>query len=161
MRHWLVPALFLSLLAIGGCAESSTRTSKLPAAEGHLHEATRSYSAPQDKQAEPAEEEEIQSAEPSASPGQSNALSGAEDYLSYESFSKKGLIEQLEYEGYKGRDAEWAANHVEVDWNEQAIKSAKNYLSYESFSLSGLVEQLEYEGFTPSQAHYGAETAYR
>lgn len=95
------------------------------------------------------------------SPSQSNALSGAEDYLSYEAFSKKGLVEQLEYEGFKGQDAEWAANHVTVDWNEQAVKSAKSYLSYESFSETGLVEQLEYEGFTPPQAQYGAEKAYR
>jgi hypothetical protein len=80
--------------------------------------------------------------------------------LSYEAFSKKGLVEQLEYEGYKGQDAEWAANHVDVDWNEQAFKSAKNYLSYESFSETGLIEQLEYEGFTPAEARYGARKAY-
>lgn len=160
MRHWLVLALSISLIAlVAGCAESSTRTSKLQAAEKQLNEAVRSYSAPKHKPAESAEEEG-QPVEPSMSPGQSNALSGAEDYLGYESFSKKGLIEQLEYEGYKGQDAEWAVNHVGANWNEQAFKSAKDYLSYESFSETALVEQLEYEGFTPSQAQYGATKAY-
>jgi hypothetical protein len=161
MRYWLVLVLSVSLLTVvAGCAESSTSTSGLQTRGRNQKEGTDSSSAPQSAQAESAEGGESEAPEPSMSSGQSNALSGAEDYLSYESFSKKGLIEQLEYEGYKGQDAAWAANHVDVDWNEQAFKSAKNYLSYESFSETGLVEQLEYEGFTAPQAKYGAEKAY-
>jgi hypothetical protein len=158
MRYSLVLALFVALLtSAAGCAESSTDTSGLQPQGNHRKEGTGSSSAPQSVQAEG---RESQPAEPSMSPSQSNALSSAEDYLGYEAFSRKGLVEQLEYEGYDGQDAEWAANHVDADWNEQAVKSAKSYLSYESFSETGLIEQLEYEGFTPPQAQYGAEKAY-
>jgi Host cell surface-exposed lipoprotein len=94
-------------------------------------------------------------------PGQRNALSSAESYLRYSAFSKSGLIEQLEYEDFSRSDARWAANHVRVSWNAQAVKSAKSYLRYSSFSRQGLIEQLEYEGFTRSQARYGVRKAYR
>ncbi len=97
-------------------------------------------------------------------PGQRNAIAKAKSYLDYSAFSKKGLIEQLEYSQFSTADATFAVQHLEstgaVDWNEQAVKKAKSYLDYSSFSLQGLVEQLEYSGFTPSQAQYGATTAY-
>jgi colicin import membrane protein len=86
---------------------------------------------------------------------QQNALRGAQNYLGYTAFSRTGLIEQLEFEGYSTADATWGVDRVSVDWNEQAAKSAKNYLSYTSFSHSGLVDQLIFEGFTPEQAEYG------
>lgn len=92
--------------------------------------------------------------------GQKNALKQAESYLRYSAFSHKGLVEQLEYEGYSHADAVYAADHCGADWNEQAYLSAKSYLEYSSFSYSGLVEQLEYEGFTAAQAEYGAKKAY-
>lgn len=89
--------------------------------------------------------------------GQRNALRSASNYLSFMAFSYKGLIEQLEYEGYTTDEATYAANNCGADWFEQAAKSAKQYLSFMSFSRSGLIEQLEYEGFTYKQAVYGAE----
>jgi len=36
---------------------------------------------------------------------QQNAVSTAQDYLNYTSFSKSGLIEQLEFEGFSNEDA--------------------------------------------------------
>jgi Host cell surface-exposed lipoprotein/PASTA domain len=86
---------------------------------------------------------------------QQNALRSARNYLSFTSFSRTGLIEQLEFEDFSTEDAAWAVDRVTVDWNEQAAKSAKNYLEFTSFSHSGLVEQLIYGGFTPEQAEYG------
>jgi hypothetical protein len=79
----------------------------------------------------------------------------AEEYLQFESFSRSGLIEQLEFEGFSTADATWGVDHVSVDWNEQAAKKAREYLQIESFSRSGLIQQLEFEGFTPAQAEYG------
>lgn len=70
-------------------------------------------------------------------------------------FSRTGLIEQLDCEGFSTDDATYAVDHITVDWNQQAAKNAKQYLSMSSFSRSGLVEQLVYEGFTPAQAQYG------
>ena len=80
--------------------------------------------------------------------GQENAIESAESYLEYSSFSRQGLIEQLEYEEFSLADATFAVDHVTVDWNAEAVESAESYLEYSSFSKPGLIEQLEYEGFT-------------
>ena len=106
---------------------------------------------------EPDPEPEPEAAEPESNMtnSQEQAVGSAEDYLDYTHFSKKGLVEQLEHEGFSTKDAEFAVEHVEVNWNKQAAGSAKDYLDYTNFSRSGLIDQLEHEGFTPSQAEYG------
>lgn len=88
--------------------------------------------------------------------GEKNALRSAENYLNYIAFSKKGLFEQLKFEGFSDSEANYAVNNVNVDWNEQAAKCAENYLRYISFSKQGLIDQLIFEGFTQEQAEYGA-----
>lgn len=90
---------------------------------------------------------------------QQNAVRSAEDYLDMSGFSRHGLIEQLEYEGFSTEDASFAVDHITVDWNVQAARSAKDYLDMSGFSHSGLVDQLVYEGFTPAQAEYGVAAA--
>lgn len=95
-----------------------------------------------------------------ATSGERNALKSAQNYLSVMAFSYRGLVEQLEYEGYTTSEAEYAADNCGADWNLQAVKKAKEYLSVMSFSRDGLIKQLEYEGFTNSQATYGVEQAY-
>ncbi len=87
---------------------------------------------------------------------QRNALESAGNYLEFTSFSRSGLISQLEYEGYSTSDATWAVDQLTVDWNEQAAKKAQEYLDSTSFSRSGLIQQLQYEGFTAAEAEYGA-----
>jgi hypothetical protein len=62
----------------------------------------------------------------------------------------------LEFDGYSNQDATYAAEAIEVDWNEQAAKAGKNYLSFTAFSKKGLIEQLEFDGYTTEQAKYGA-----
>ena len=89
---------------------------------------------------------------------QQNARREASSYLEYTSFSRSGLIEQLEYEGFSEGDATFGVDALDVDWNAQAAKKAAEYLEYSSFSRSGLVDQLIYEGFSPEQADYGAST---
>lgn len=93
--------------------------------------------------------------------GQKNALERAKTYLDYSAFSKQGLIEQLEYEGYTHNDAVYAANRCGANWGEQAYKRAQTYLEYSAFSKDGLIDQLEFEGFTHSEAYYGATMAYK
>lgn len=95
-----------------------------------------------------------------SSASQREARNLALDYLDYTAFSRSGLIDQLEYEGFSTTDATAAVDSLDVDWNEQAALKAADYLDYSSFSLSGLIDQLEFEGFTPQQASYGAEAAY-
>ena len=98
---------------------------------------------------------------PQLTSGQENAIRSAKDYLDYSAFSRKGLIEQLGFEGYPAKDAAFAADHLKVNWNEQAVKAARDYLDYSGFSRQGLVEQLVFEGYTQEQAAYGADKALR
>ena len=86
---------------------------------------------------------------------QENALGSAKNYLAFKAFSRKGLIEQLEFEGFSNADATFAVDELSVDWNEQAAIAAEEYLDFTSFSRSGLIDQLIYEGYTPEQAEYG------
>lgn len=86
---------------------------------------------------------------------QANAVSKAEDYLSYTAFSRQGLIDQLKFDQFSTEDATYAVDSITVDWNEQAAKKAADYLSYTSFSRGGLIDQLEFDGFTPEEAEYG------
>lgn len=102
------------------------------------------------------EEEQNQKIE-NATIGEKNALDKAKSYLDYTAFSKEGLIEQLEYEGFTNAEAKFGVDNCGANWNEQAAKKAKQYMDYSSFSKQGLIEQLEYEGFTSAQAEYGAK----
>ncbi len=88
---------------------------------------------------------------------QENALREAESYLEYAAFSKQGLIEQLEFEGFSKEDATFAVENIETNWKEQAVKQGKSYLEYMAFSKQGLIEQLEFEGFSKEQATYAVD----
>jgi hypothetical protein len=96
-----------------------------------------------------------ESKEPDASMGELNALEKALSYLNYTSFSRSGLIDQLEYEGFSTEEATYGVDNCGADWNEQAAKKAQSYLDYSSFSRQGLIDQLVFEGFTQEQAEYG------
>lgn len=99
-------------------------------------------------------------------PGQENALRAGQNYIDMMGFSKKGLIGQLSSkygDGYARKDAIFAANHVDVDWNAEAAEAAKNYLDTMPFSRTELIHQLESSAgdkFTHAQAVYGANRAY-
>lgn len=109
---------------------------------------------------EPAPEPPQEEPESNLTAGQENAIAKAESYLEFTSFSRKGLIEQLEFEGFSTADAKFAVDYLKIDWNEQAAKKAQSYLEFSSFSKQGLIEQLVFEGFTQAQAKYGADKAY-
>lgn len=85
---------------------------------------------------------------------QENAVEKAKSYLDFSSFSKSGLIRQLEYEGFSTEDANFAISQISIDWSEQAVEKAESYTSYASFSRVGLIEQLEYEGFSYEDSEY-------
>ena len=89
---------------------------------------------------------------------QLDAVDRAEDYLAYTAFSRQGLIEQLEYEGFSKEDATYGADNSGADWMKQAEEKAQDYLDYTSFSREGLIEQLEYEGFTNKEAVHGVDS---
>jgi len=100
---------------------------------------------------EPAENDEY----PNETVAQENARKSATNYLESSAFSRKGLIEQLTYEGYSEADAIYAVDTVDPDWYEQAAKKAANYLESSSFSRQSLYDQLLYEGFSQAEAEHG------
>ena len=101
--------------------------------------------------------DDVYSGSSSLNIGDSEALKKALSYLGFMAFSKTGLIEQLEYEGFSHSEALAAVESCGADWNEQALLKAKSYLDVTSFSYDGLVSQLEFEGFTSTEAKYGAD----
>lgn len=112
----------------------------------------------EDKEEKPTvkEQKEVEK-QPELTLAQRNAVKSAESYLSFTAFSRKGLIQQLEFEGYSTEDATYAVDHVTVNWNEQCARTARSYLEFTSFSRQGLHDQLEYEGFTEEQIEYGLQ----
>lgn len=121
----------------------------------------------QEMQVEEQEELETQEIEPQITEteevtfGMRNALGSAESYLDCMGFSKEGLKDQLEYEGYTSEEINYAVENVIVNWNEECVESAESYLDCMSFSRQGLIEQLEYEGFTSEQINYAMERVWR
>jgi colicin import membrane protein len=87
---------------------------------------------------------------------QEQAARSAKSYLRFTSFSRKGLIGQLEYEGFSSSDAKAGIDSLKVNWRNQAVKSARSYLSFTSFSKQGLIDQLVFEGFSRADAEYAA-----
>lgn len=171
----MVPALAIAagalvlglVIAPTGSGEPGATVTETVTAPATTEKAKKEPKA-KDKEAKPEKAEKTKEAKPKApkttegpTRAQEQALRSAQDYLNYTAFSKKGLIEQLEYEKFDRKDAEWAVDQLDVDWNEQAYKSALSYLDYTSFSLDGLIEQLKFEGFTDEQARYGAEKAFK
>jgi host cell surface-exposed lipoprotein len=104
------------------------------------------------------EREAEQPAEPKVPVEEQQAVASAESYLDTMAFSRDGLVEQLEFEGFPKDTAARAVDSMRVDWNEQAEKSAADYLDTMAFSHDGLVEQLVFEGFTQKQAEHGASS---
>ncbi len=94
-------------------------------------------------------------AQPAETISQRNAKSKAADYLRFMSFSRSGLIGQLEFEGFSTDDATYGVDAIGPNWDDQAAKKAQDYLDTMSFSRQGLLDQLIFEGFTPEQAEYG------
>ena len=151
----------IALLATGcvftpvGAPEDTTETTAAAPAET---EATETEAAEEanvveaEPEAEPTPEPEP---EPELTLGQQNAIDSAESYLSFTAFSRTGLIDQLEFEGFSTEDATFAVDSLDIDWNEQAALTAEDYLDLMSFSRQSLLDQLLFEGFTQEQAEYG------
>lgn len=145
-------AMALALLTIGGLLSGcSADASNSEAATQETTQQASGGSETSQPEAETGPEESS-----NETLGQSNAVAKAESYLDFSAFSRKGLIEQLEFEGFDTADAEYAVDKVDPDWNEQAALKAKSYLEFSSFSRSGLIDQLKFEGFSDEEAEFGA-----
>lgn len=89
---------------------------------------------------------------------QSNARKKAASYLRSSSFSRSGLIKQLEFEGFSNADASYGTDAQNADWRAQAVLKAASYLRSSSFSRTGLIRQLEFEGFSSAEAVHGVDS---
>lgn len=147
-----IVAAVVAATALAGCGDLDESTDT-PSSQA----ATTEAETGKDKGAEATEAKAAKKDAPKATTSQQNAVKSAETYLDTTAFSKSGLVEQLKFDGYSKADAKYAANHVDVDWNEQAAKSAETYLDTMGFSRSGLIEQLEFDGYTKEQAKHGAD----
>ncbi len=159
----LLFSLALVLVAAGCCGSTSDNTAaSVGSAATPAPATTVSTPAPATTVSTPAPAKTVSTPaqtlkQDSASVGERNAAKKALSYLAYSSFSRDGLIKQLEYEKFTHQEAVYGVDQSGADWNEQAAKKAKSYLDYSSFSRDGLIKQLEYEGFTPQQAAYGVQ----
>ncbi len=88
---------------------------------------------------------------------QRNAIFRAASYLRSSSFSRIGLIGQLQYEGFSMDNATYGVDAQSANWNAQAVKKAASYLRSSSFSRTGLIDQLIFEGFSSSESMYGVD----
>lgn len=92
---------------------------------------------------------------PALSIGQQNAISKAKSYLSLAGFSRTGIIDQLEFEGFSTEDATFGADNAGADWNAECAEKAKAYLDMTAFSRDALYDQLAFEGFQPAEIDFG------
>lgn len=150
-----VGAAILVVAALAGCNHTHPHPGPTPAPTATTRTVTPT-SPPRPSTSPPADPT---TAPPPISAEQRNAARSAADYLDGQSFSRKGLISQLAFEGYSTKASTAAVDSLHVDWNAQAVLTAKNYLADQAFSRKGLTEQLEYEGFSASQAAHGVKGA--
>ena len=87
----------------------------------------------------------------------------AQDYDDLMYMSKAGLWDQLtsEYgEQFSKEAADYAIEHVNADWKENALKKARDYVEMMNMSPAAVYDQLvsEYgEQFTPAEAQYAVD----
>ena len=92
-----------------------------------------------------------------------NCYDQAMSYLDFMAFSRNGLIQQLQHDGYTDQAISNALDLLEkyyVSWDTEAVKKAQEYMETFSFSQQRLYEQLIHDGFTEEQANYGASYVY-
>ena len=95
------------------------------------------------------------------------ALKAAQNYVDVLHFSRQGLKQQLTSEygsGFSEEAAEYALEHVDVDYKEEAVEAAQSYLDAMSFSRQELKQQLTSEygsGFTEEEAEYALDQVYK
>lgn len=97
----------------------------------------------------------LEAPKPQLTIGQENAVSKGRSYLAMMGFSRSGLIEQLQFEGFSPEDATFAADFIAPDWAAECAEKAKSYMDMMAFSRDGLYEQLAFEGFADAEINAG------
>jgi colicin import membrane protein len=106
---------------------------------------------------EPKKDEPIEKLAAKETSSQRQAVRKAESYLDFAGFSRKGLIDQLKFDGFNDEDATYAVDKIKVSWKEQAVRKAESYLDFAGFSRKGLIDQLKFDGFNDEDATYAVD----
>lgn len=148
----------ISLVSAMGQSVSNTSTPQVSDSDTPTAEPTPSPTLSPTLQSSPTPSPTPEPSEPELTLSQEQAIGSAQDYLDFTGFSRSGLIDQLEFEGFSTEDATFAVDYLDVDWMDQAVISAQSYMdNVGGFSRSSLISQLEFEGFTKEQAEHGAD----
>lgn len=171
-KRFIIPGALLILVAFGAALSGNNddvpaSAEKAPIASTQGADEAEPVAAEEAEEEEPAQDSEPAEEEEPAAPeveegashttSQTQAIRSAESYLRLTAFSRQGLIDQLEFEGYSEDDATYAVDVVDPDWKEQALRSAESYLDFSAFSRTGLIEQLEFEEYSKEDATYAVD----
>ena len=86
---------------------------------------------------------------------QLQAIQTAKDYLDTMHLSQTELLQMLTVEDINLEDAEFAIEHLDIDWNQEARKKAKEYCKHKiGFSKEKLKAQLLFDHFTEEEANF-------
>lgn len=90
-----------------------------------------------------------------------NALMKAEVYSTTLNMSKQGIYDQLisSVEGFSRKEAQYAIDNIEANWNENALQKARRYQNNMKMSKQAIYNQLtsSFEGFTKKEAQYAID----
>lgn len=98
-----------------------------------------------------------------ASKGQKAALNSAKTYADTMHMSKDGIYDQLTSDAgdqFSDEDAQYAVDHLKVDYKENALKSAESYQEDQNMSKDGIYDQLTSsygDKFTEEEAQYAVD----
>lgn len=98
-----------------------------------------------------------------ASKGQQAALNSAKTYADTMHMSKDGIFDQLTADAgdqFSEEEAQYAVDHLKVDYKENALKAAESYQDDQSMSKDGIYDQLTSgygDKFTEEQAQYAVD----
>lgn len=88
------------------------------------------------------------------------AVERAAVFLLHAPYSRKGLVEQLVFDGFSPDQAEFGVAHCRTSWSAQALRKANTLMLSENLAKPDLMVSLLYEGFTMEEAEYGSEECF-
>lgn len=69
--------------------------------------------------------------------------------------SESGLKGQLEFEKYTDDEVNYTMDHIDADWNAEALEDLKEWKAYDSTKSDDEIrDMLELDGFTDEQIDY-------
>ena len=150
----------LSKKSVNKVAKKATKkTLTLTASQAKYIESLDSDDGEEDNSSSSTENSDTQG----ATKNQLDALEQAKSYSSTMFMSKQGIYKQLTSsygEDMSDTDAQYAVDHLKVDYNENALKTAENYNTDEDMSKEGIRKQLMSiygDSFTEQEAQYAID----